>query len=209
MQRLFEIILVCVVMYVVYALTVKNWDYHSEAKRKELRLRFKELGMSNVFFFTGTLKLFTLNILSGGFFVFYWLYMQWKAVLSGFQRLSRRPLKYGPVWRAVFFFISVYQLGGIINRTCIYMRKTPNLPAWFWGTAWIVSFIGLFVFSSVWAKTAAYLLFCAVPAFIQRRLNALPESPIPNTPKPAEIIAAVCGLLLTLGLAAGWRVFFQ
>lgn len=209
MQRLFEIILVCTVMYVVYALTVKNWDYHSEAKRKELRLRFKELGMSNVFFFTGTLKLFVLNVLSGGFFVFYWLYMQWKAVLSGFQRLNRKPLQYGPALRTVFFFISVYQLGGIINRTCIYMRKTPNLPAWFWGTVWIVSLIGVFAFPALWAQAAAYLLFCAVPALMQRRLNALPESAIPNTPKPAEIIAAACGLVFTLALAAGWRVLLR
>ena len=61
----------------------------SEAERTERRTQLKELGLSNTFYFIHAGTLLILNAVSGGLFVLYWLFRQWKAVLTGFRRLFR------------------------------------------------------------------------------------------------------------------------
>lgn len=204
MQRLLEICATGAVLYLFYALTMKNWTYESEALRLKRRERCKRLGMSNVFYFIAAPTLFLLNLFSGGMFVFYWNYQQWSAVRGGFKRLDKRPLSFGPLWRTVFLGIYLFSLNAIINRTCIYLRKPGTFPAWFWGCVWLICMLGLAA-APIRFKPFFYVVFCAVPALLQRRLNALPSTPVNARPKPKELAVAVGGLLLALAAAAGLR----
>ena len=197
------------VMYAGYAVSVKKWDYETEAKREARRTALKTKGLSNTFYFIHARTLFLLNLLSGGLFVIYWLYRQWQAVLRGFKRLDGAPLKNGPLLRTVCGFATFFELNAVICRTCEYMRQKAPLPPWVWGTAWLAGLAGTLAGTDVTTRAAGYLVFCAAPALLQRRLNALPKETIPPQPKPAEIAAAALALLLALGLLVAWRIFIK
>ena len=209
MERLLQMLGVLAALYAAYALSIKKWDYETEAQRTARRTFLKSKGLSNTFYFIHAGTLFLLNLLSGGLFAFYWLYRQWQAVLHGFRRLSAKPLKHGPFLRAVGGFGTFFSLNAIICRTCEYMHHKAPLPPWVWGTAWLAGLAGTLAGPDVTTRAAGYLVFCAAPALLQRRLNALPKETIPPQPKPAEIAAAALALLLALGLLVAWRIFIK
>lgn len=201
MERLIQLLLGAGILYAAYALSVKKWDYDSEAKREETKKRLKSAGLSVRYYFIPAGRLFVLNALSGGVFFFYWSYKQWQAVKSGYKNSAGTPLKYWPLTRAVWGFVSFYQLAAIVNRTCVYMRKKPALPAAFWGTvlcgavaALCVPFLG-----PGWhlAGAAGYLL---APYAVQRRINSLPKELPPSRVKAAEILWTALGWLLWGGV---------
>ena len=99
MEQFLQMAGVLAALYIAYALTLKKWDYASEAKRTERRTQLKELGLSNTFYFIHAGTLLILNAVSGGLFVLYWLFRQWKAALTGFRRLSGQPLSGGAFFR--------------------------------------------------------------------------------------------------------------
>ena len=101
MERLLGMLGVLAVAYAAYALSFKKWDYTSEAKRLERRKVLKAKGMSDTFYFIHARTLFVLNALSGGLFVFYWLYRQWQAVLYGFKRQDGTKLAGSALLRTV------------------------------------------------------------------------------------------------------------
>ena len=189
---------VLAVMYAAYALSFKKWDYTSEAKRLERRGVLKEKGMSNTFYFIHARTLWVLNALSGGLFVFYWLYRQWQAVLYGFKRLDGRPLSGGALVRTVGGFGTFFQLNAIICRTCEYMHHKAPLAPWAWGVLWLGGLVTTLAAPDTTARVIGYLFFCSAPAALQNRLNALPKEPIPAAPKAGEIIAAAAGLVIAL-----------
>lgn len=196
------------VMYAGYAVSVKKWDYETEAKREARRTVLKTKGLSNTFYFIHARTLFLLNLLSGGLFVIYWLYRQWQAVLRGFKRLDGAPLKHGPFLRTVCGFATFFELNAVICRTCEYMRQKAPLPPWVWGTLWLAGLAGAVGLPAWPDRLISYVFFCGAPAVLQNRLNALPKNPIPARPKPGEMIAAAAALAGALGLIAAGRVFF-
>ena len=102
------------VLYAMYALSLKKWDYATEAKRQERRTLLKTKGVSNTFYFIHAGTLFLLNVFSGGLFTFYWLYRQWTAVPHGFRRLNAQPLPHGAFLRTVGGFITFFELNAIV-----------------------------------------------------------------------------------------------
>lgn len=198
MQRFLEMLTVVGVLYIAYKLTLSQWNYSTEADRKKRKNLLKKKGLSNRFYFMGARTLWLLNICSGGLFCFYWFYKQWQMIFTGFKRLDGRPLSASPFWRALGGFFTFFSLGGIINRTCEYLRKRPALPAALWGLMWWGGLVATFLPTELWVRICGYLLFCAAPAAFQNRLNALLEEPLPLKPKPAEIVATTVGLLVTL-----------
>lgn len=202
MERLLEMLGVLAVMYVLYALSVKNWDYTSEAAREKRKAELKKRGLTNTFYFINARTQLILTLASGGTFTLYWLYQQWRAVLRGFKRADGRPLKGGPLLRTLGGAFTFFSLAQIINRTCEYMRSPSAWHAGWWGLVWLGG-LACALLSDGWpVKAAGYFMFCAVPAVYQRRLNALPKNPVPAAPKTAEIIAAAVGMACVLGLAA-------
>ena len=194
MERLPDLLIVGVILYLIYYFTLRQWDYDTQAKRDALKAQLKQQGLSNAYHFTGAVKLFLLVFLSGGGYMFYWAYKQWAAVQKGYKNSSGTPLKFGPVWRAIGWPVSFYQLVNIANRTCIYLHKKPTFPAWFWYALWGLSAGAAWYYPAWWQKLLALAVFAAAPARLQLRLNALPNVPVPNRPKPIEILAAVMGL---------------
>lgn len=208
MERLFEMLCALAVMYAVYALSVKNWNYTSESAREKRKTELKQQGLTNTFYFINARTQLILTLLSGGTFTFYWMYQQWRAVLHGFRRLDGQPLKGGPLVRAAGGFITFFSLAGIINRTCEYMRAPAAWPAGLWGTLWLGGLVILFVPADWGFKAAGYFFFCAAPAVYQRRVNALPKNPVQGTPKLIELAAAGGGLILVLAAVMACRVLF-
>ena len=120
-------------LWAAYASATK-WDYSSRAKEQDLRNRLKQKGLSIRYYFLPARRMLLLNVLSGGIFFFYWSFQQWRAVCSGYKNAANTPLKYPPVLRTLFIFISFYQLTAIINRTCLYMHQKPAMRPFVWGT---------------------------------------------------------------------------
>ncbi len=98
MERLLEML---GVMYAAYALSVKNWNYTSEAAREKRKTELKKEGLTNTFYFIHARTLFVLTVVSGGAFTLYWLLQQWHAVLRGFRRADGTSLKGKPFVRTL------------------------------------------------------------------------------------------------------------
>ncbi len=193
-------LVVLALLYAGYALSIKRWNYASQAELERRRTALKQAGLSNTFYFIRARTLFFLNILSGGTFVFYWIYHQWKAVLHGFKRLDGTSLRYGPLVRTIGGFFTFFTLINIINRTCEYMHKKPAWPAIWWGSWWLGGFVAIFLPISLTGRIFGFTMFCLAPAALQHRLNALPKTRLSLWPKPKEIIATAFGLVLLSGL---------
>ncbi len=205
MERLLEMLGVLAVMYAAYALSVKNWNYTSEAAREKRKTELKKEGLTNTFYFIHARTLFVLTVVSGGAFTLYWLLQQWHAVLRGFRRADGTSLKGKPFVRTLSGAFTFFTLANLINRTCEYMHARTAWPPALWGIVWLGGLF--FVFAPVsWAtKAAGYLVFCAVPSVYQNRLNALPKTPVPASPKLPELLAAASGLAAVLTVAAIYR----
>lgn len=208
MERLLEMLGVLAVMYAGYALSVKNWDYTSEAAREKRKAELKKRGLANTFYFINARTQLVLTLASGGTFTLYWLYQQWRAVLRGFKRADGIPLKGGPFLRTLAGAFTFFSLASLINRTCEYMRHPTAWPAGLWGLVWLAGLACVFLPAGWTVKALGYFFFCAAPAVYQRRLNALPKTPVPASPKIAELAAAAAGLVGLLGLLVLARVVF-
>ena len=208
MQRLLEMLLALAILYAVYALGMKKWNYTFQADREKRKTELKKLGLSNTFYFIHEYTFLVLNLASGGLFSFYWIYKQWQAVLQGFKRLEGGPLKHGAFVRTLGGGFTFFTLAALINRTCEYMRKKTAWPAGLWGTLWFGGCALVFCPVGATYRLTGYLFFCLAPVVYQKRLNALPNEQISPTPKMTEIIASVMGLVVALGVAVGVRVFF-
>lgn len=207
MERFLQMLGVLAALYIMYALSLKKWDYDTESKRLARRAALKEQGLSNTFYFIHARTLFILNAASGGLFAFYWLYRQWQAVLHGFKRQDGQTLSGGPFLRTLGGLGTFFQLNAIICRTCEYMHHKPPLPPWAWGPLWLGGLSGTLFGTSWIMRLAGYLFFCGAPAALQGRLNALPKSPVSARPKASEITAAAAALVCALGLIALCRVW--
>lgn len=209
MERWMDFVLVFGGLYAIYFFTLRRWDYTSEAKRKADKDSLKKKGLSNAYYFSGAGKLFAYLLITGGVYVFYWLYKQWKAIAKGYLNSTQTPLKGGPVLRAACGLVTFYQLAGIMNRTCKYMRKPPAAAAWFSGSLWLVSLAGIIALPS-WYKLAALAVFCAIPARLQSRVNALTGKEVPNQFKTSDILPLVITLSagIWLWLAVVWKIAF-
>lgn len=205
MERLLEMLGVLAVMYVAYALSVKNWNYTSEAAREKRKAELKKQGLTNTFYFINTRTQLVLTLISGGTFSLYWTYQQWRAVLRGFKRADGKPLSGGPLVRTVGSVFTFFSLAGIINRTCEYMHQPTAWPAGLWGLVGLGGLVSVFLPIAWPVKLMGYFFFCAVPAIYQRRLNALPKTPVPAAPKMAELAATALGIVCVLGVMCLWR----
>ena len=199
MERLIEMVAVLGILYAGYALGIKRWGYATQADVEKRRTYLKEKGLANTFYFIHAGTLFVLIVCSGGAFMLYWAFQQWKAVLHGFKRTSGGPLKHGPFLRALCSVVTFFTLAGIINRTCEYMRKQPAWPAAWWGTLWIGGLFVALLPLSWWACGTGFFIFCLAPAVLQHHLNALPKTTLPLLPKPREVVATILGLTVVLG----------
>lgn len=200
MERLLEMLGVLAAMYAAYALSVKNWNYTSEAARAKRKAELKKLGLANTFYFINARTQLVLTLISGGTFTLYWMFQQWRAVLHGFKRSDATPLSGGPFLRTLGGMFTFFSLAGIINRTCEYMHKPAAWPAGVWGVIGLGGLVCACLAGTWQLKAAGYFFFCAVPAVYQRRLNALPKNPLSAMPKPAEITAALLGTVCALGI---------
>ena len=209
MQRLLEMLLALAILYAVYALGMKKWNYTSQADREKRKTELKKLGLSNTFYFIHEYTFLVLNLASGGLFSFYWIYKQWQAVLQGFKRLEGGPLKHGAFVRTLGGGFTFFTLAALINRTCEYMRKKTAWPAGLWGTLWLGGLMLVFCPFGTFYRLTGYALFCLAPVVYQNRLNALPKGPVSPAPKTAEIVACAAGLLVALALAVLIRVAGQ
>ncbi len=207
MERFLQMLGVLAALYIMYALSLKKWDYDTESKRLARRAALKEQGLSNTFYFIHARTLFILNAFSGGLFVFYWLYRQWQAALYGFKRQDGQPLAGGPFLRTLGGFGTFFQLNAVICRTCEYMHHKAPLPPWVWGILWLGGLGGALLGTSWAIRLAGYLFFCGAPAALQRRLNELPKTPVSARPKTGEITAAAAALVCALALAALCRIW--
>ena len=208
MEKLLQMLGILAALYIAYVLSLKKWDYASESKRAARRTWLKSKGLSNTFYFIHAGTLFLLNMISGGLFVFYWIYRQWQAVLRGFRRLDGISLEHGPFIRTLGGFGTFFSLNAIICRTCEYMRKKSPMPPWVWGTLWLTGLAGTLLLPMGAEKGFCYFFFCAAPAALQHRLNALPTMPLITKPKPTELIATVIGLIIALAIVMIIRIFF-
>ena len=193
MERLIEMLVIIGLLYAGYALTLQKWTYVAQADWEKRKNVLKTKGLTNTFYFINARTQFILTLLSGGLFTFFWLYRQWSAVLKGFRRLEGGPLRFGPLLRTLGGFVTFFSLGGIMNRTCEYMRKKPALPAGVWGLLWLGGLGAVFAPVSAGWRITGYILFCAAPVAFQRRLNALPKQEPSAWPKIIELLAAAAG----------------
>lgn len=205
MTRLLQMLGALAVVYVVYALTLKKWGYYSQAQRHKRRVALKQEGVSTSFYFIHQTTLWILTFLSGGLFAFYWYYQQWRAVFNGFKQEGASPLKYGPFVRTLFFYLSVFTLCPIIDRTCEYMKHTPNYPSSFLATLWLAGLITVFLPVAPMYRIGGFIVFCTIPFLIQRRLNRLVKTQPPLKPRPAEMMAAGIGAACVVGTIAALR----
>lgn len=202
MEKLIDILLGVALVYGVYALGMKNWDYASETKRKELEIRLQEKGLSAKYYFMAAWQLFLMNLLCGGLFVFYWSYKQWQAVQAGYKSTRSAAPKGSPFLRALFTFITFYQFNAVLNRTCLYMHKRPSLPTVFWGTVlWAGAAAALIPALPLFWRILGGLLFIFAPCALQRRVNRLPKNLPPFRVKAAEIIFMFACWLIWAGIA--------
>ena len=206
MERFLQMVGILAALYIAYALSLGKWNYETAAQKAQRKETLKQAGLSSRFYFMNVGTLLLLTLASAGTFTFYWLYKQWQQIRKGFKRAEHRALKGNAFWRAVAGFWSFFALGNLINRTCEYTRRPTSWPACLWGTLWLGGLV--LVFSPVeqgW-KILGYLLFCAVPAVFQRRINTLTHEYLPLFPRAVEIIATLAGAGLVLGLGMLWRL---
>ena len=207
MERLFTLVGVLAALYFIYALGLGKWTYASGQKREQRKLALKQAGLSTRFYFINARTFCTLNLISGGLFTFYWLYRQWSFIQKGFKRLDGKPLAVSAWLRAVFGMVSFFGLGGIINRTCEYMRKPLSWPPVLWGILWLGGLALLLAPVSYLYKGLGYILWCAVPVVFQRRINTLTREFLPAFPRTVEIIVTLFFLLLLAAAAFLYRSF--
>ena len=200
MEKWVDFIVVFGGLYLIYFFTLRRWDYTSQAKQKAEREVLKKQGLSNSFYFIGEWKLFAYIFITGGLYVFYWLYKQWRAVLKGYISTDKKPLKGGPFLRALGGLGTFYQLASIINRTCTYMHKKPAAAAWLSGSFWLASLGAIAALPGTIYKILALVVFAAIPSRLQHRLNALPGQAIPNTFQLADSVPLVLTLLAGIWL---------
>ena len=193
MTDFLQLVVVFAILYVLYASTLKKWNYTTQDQRIKRRILLKQRGMSRTFYFIHTKTLFFLNVFSGGFFLFFWLFKQWQAICFGFKRLDGTPLKYGPFLRTLFGFVSVFQLVAIINRTCEYTQRPLSLPPAVWEIVGLSSLLGFF-WADGWNKLLCYLLWCYIPCALQSKINGLTSKAISPRPQLSEMAAAAFGL---------------
>ena len=182
-----------------------RFDYTSEQKRQDIKVRIKRQGLSLQYYFISQRRLLILNILSGGLFVFYWAYKQWQAVHAGYRNTSGKILHGGPMLRSLFCAVSLYQLTAIINRTCVYLRKIPALPAVIWGTAWWGGLTAACLpFCPVWGRILGGIFFLITPYVLQKHVNSLPSQLPPNKIKWPEIVWLLLSWVLWAAAFAIW-----
>jgi len=203
MTRLLQMLGALAVVYVGYALTLKQWGYSSQAEFHKRREVLKQEGVSSSFYFIHPTTLWILTFLSGGLFAFYWYYQQWRAVLHGIT--GEIKLTYGPLVQTLFFALSVFTLCPIIDRTCEYLKKKSNYPSSLLSLLWLYGFIAVFLPVAPVYRLAGFAVFCSVPSLIQRRLNRLPKTQPPMKPRPAEMIATFVGAACVVGTIAALR----
>lgn len=202
MEKFLQIAVGILIIAAVYLLGMKRWDYASAAKRAAEKDRLKHAGLSVCYYFIPAGRLLLLNLLSGGFFLFYWSYKQWHAVRSGYKSSSAKSLKGGPLLRAAFTCFSFYRLTAIVNRTCMYLHKPPALPAAFWGTAlWGGAAAACWPGLPAAARLAGAVLFFYAPYAVQKHVNLLPKQLPPSRLKAAEALCVPAGWLLWAALA--------
>ncbi|MBR3631779.1 MAG: hypothetical protein IKN49_01755 [Elusimicrobiaceae bacterium] len=189
MEKLLHIFGGMAILYLIYVLGIKNWDYASEAKRLKIKEDIKQEGLSTSFYFITPKRLLFFEILSGGLFIFYWAYKQWQSMLRGYKNTTGKRLLFGPFLRSLFIAISMYQLTAILNRTCVYMRKEPAFPPFVWGTALWGGAVAacLPMLASGWRVLGA--AFCLLsPYVLQNHINSLPKELPPSRIKAMEIV---------------------
>lgn len=194
MERLLEILGTLAVLYVVYQLSLARWDYASSTKREHRKTQIKEEGLSTRFYFMHPRTQFLFTLLSGGLFALYWIYQQWKQILTGFKRLDGSQLQGGALVRTIGAVWSFFALGNLINRTCEYMRKETSWPSWLWGTLWLGSLALLCCPVNYRWRIGAYVVFCLIPTVYQRRLNTLTHKHISAFPRAVEIVVTLLGM---------------
>lgn len=210
MERLIHILLGVALVYGVYALGMKNWDYVSEAKRQELETCLREKGLSSKYYFIAAWQLFLMNLLCGGLFVFYWSYKQWQAVRAGYKSTRSPAPKGSPFLRSLFTFVTFYQFNSILNRTCLYMHKRPSLPAVFWGTVlWAGAAAALIPALPAFWRILGGILFVLAPCVLQRHINRLPKHLPPVRLKAAELFLLPVSWLIWTGGYALVRMLIQ
>ena len=197
MQRLLSILGAIALIYFFYALSMKNWDYHSEQKRQAIREKIKQQGLSTRFYFISARRVLLLNLFSGGIFFFYWAYKQWQAIQTGYKNISRKSLSFGPEWRSLFIFVSFYQLVAIVNRTCVYMRKAPALAPFFWGTVQWVALAATCLPMLAWGWRALAAVCFLLPSYaVQNHINLLPKQLPARRISWAELLCLFIGWTL-------------
>ncbi|WP_458402383.1 hypothetical protein [Candidatus Avelusimicrobium sp.] len=201
MERVWHILAGAALIYVTYVMLLKKWDYNSEAKRQEHKDKLKQEGLSTCYFFIPPYRLLLFNILSGGFFYFYWSYKQWKAIISGYKNTARKPLIGGAWIRAFLGMFYFYPLAAIINRTCDYMGKKQMLSPvfWtilFWGglTAACLPMLNVF-----WRLVGAACFFIA-PFVLQKHILLLPKDLPPIRWRVVEMMFVVLGWIGWVGI---------
>lgn len=193
MKQLLETLGILAALYVGYKLTMGKWDYSSPQKRDERKNKLKTDGLSTRFYFMHPRTQFILAFISGGLFTFYWLFKQWQQVLRGFKRLDGTPLKGSALTRAIGGIWSFFALAGIINRTSEYMHKPTSWPAGLWGLLWLGGLVLTCCPVDTTCRLIGYVVWCAAPAILQRRINTLSREQIPAFPRTIEIIVALLG----------------
>ena len=200
MERLLEMLGILAALYLAYRLTIGRWTYFSPeeyARRKEV---LKQAGLATRFYFMNPRTQVILTCLSGGTFTLYWFYKQWSVIKKGFKKIDGSALPC-PAWlRAIGGFWSFFPLGGIINRTCEYMKKDTSWSPIFWGILWLGGLGAVIAAPGYIWKIAGGLIFCAVPAVFQRRINTLTKEHVSAFPRTIEILITLLGAACVLGI---------
>lgn len=202
MNRLLSLAVGLGILAFVYVLGLRRLDYASEQKRLAAKAQIKQDGLAVQYYFIPAGRLLAWWVLSGGLFGFYWLYRQWRAVCAGYRHAQGKKLAFGPLLRSVFGLISFYQLTAIVNRTCIYKRKTPAFPAAWWGTLFAGGAVAAALpLLPLWARLLGAGCFAAAPYAVQRHINLLPGTLPPLPVKLMEWLWLMLSWLIWAGLA--------
>ena len=205
MERLYSILLGIGIIALLYWLGPGRFDYTSEQKRAEIKVRIKQHGLSLKYYFIPQRRLLFFNVFSGGFFAVYWMYKQWQAIRAGYKNTSGKVLRGGPLLRTIFAPISLYQFIAILNRTCIYLRKIPAFPAVVWGTLWWAGLVTTCLpMCPVWGRITGGLFFLITPYVLQGHVNNLPSKLPPARLKWAEMCCLFASWLLWAAAFAAW-----